>query len=177
MIPKKITKIFAVGLFITLGSCSSLRIFTSATQKYKNLVNERTQVTRVYDRGRQVLSAKVLVANRALWDVQEALTPGHAFKLKPDFRQVLLSIGLPTASDFGPQDLKMSLGGRPQEWIQEINSQVALETLYFYSYPFYRVFLIDFPISKTSSNIEKFEILTQRGPVAFELDFGPENLP
>lgn len=177
MIPKIFTNLVFVGVLVGLGSCSSLKILTSTTQKYKNLVNERTQVTRVYDRGRQVLSAKVLVANRALWDVQEALTPGHSFKLKPEFRQVLLSIGLPTASDFGPQDLKMSLGGRPQEWIQEINSQIALETLYFYSYPFYRVFLIDFPISKTATTIEKFEILTQRGPVAFDLDFGVEMQP
>ena len=161
----------ALGLLV-LASCTSLRILSSTTQNYKTFVTARLQTSRIYDRGRQVLAAKVIPATPALWKVQDALTPGHSFKLKPESRQVVLSIGLPTASDFGPQDLKMTLGGRSQEWIQEINSQVALETLYFYSHPFYRVFLIDFPIDRSAGPIEKFEILTERGPVSFDLDFG-----
>ncbi len=124
-----------------------------------------------YDRGRLVVSVKVLAATKGLKKVQENATPGHSFEYKPQLRQVVVAAGFPNASDFAAQDLKISLGGRPFEWIHEIDNSLLDETQYFYAYPFHRIFLVDFSRPDIETSKEELEIRSPRGKVSFMIDF------
>lgn len=161
-------------LALSLSSCSTLSILNSPSEAYRSHVRREVQEQRIFDRGRLVLSIKVLAATKSLKDVQEAVSPGHGFEYKDNLRQVIVAVGLPNASDFAVPDLKMLLGGRNADWIHEIDNPLLVETHYFFAHPFHRTFLIDF--SKPEANIsqEKIEIRTPRGAVTFDLDFSVE---
>ena len=169
-----IAKYLVLGALL-LGACSTLSILNSPTADYRSYVNPRVQEKKSFDRGREVMSLKVIPATRALKDAQERATPGHSFDYKNQLRQVIVAAALPNASDFSAQDLKMTLGGRELDWIHEIDSQVIDETQYYFAYPFHRVFLLDFSKPESQISTEELEIRSPRGKVAFTLNFEEDN--
>jgi len=151
-------------------------VLDSPSEAYRRYVSPKVQSDTIFDRGRQVLSIKVLPATAGVKEAQEKLSPGHGFEYKSQLRQVVIAAGFPNAGDFSPQDLKISLGGRNFEWIHEIGNAVIDETHYFYAYPFHRIFLVDFSNPESENFVEELEIRSPRGRLTFNVNFQDEKL-
>ena len=165
--------ILLLGGLASLFGCSSpnWKLFSSPGRDYRTFVLRHLEQRRIYDRGRQVSTIKVIPATRELRDEQEKLTPGFSFAYKPQFRQVIIAAGFPSAADFAASDLKVSLGGRPMEWVHEMDGPVLNESQYFFAYPFYRVFLFDFPVGDNPGPVEELVIFSPRGAVKVNVSF------
>jgi len=164
---------------LTLSACATFSSFGSAFSDYRRYVEGRVKTERLFDHGRQLFSAKVLVADAALHAEQEKVTPGYSFRFDPAKDQVVLAVTSfgrrsPTAFDFQPR-----LNGQPPDRIEEITSTSVVERLYPYAHPFYRVFLVDFARRPGVSNSmpnpagsSNFEILSPWGRLTMLLEFG-----
>ncbi len=173
----KLGRVATFWVFIGFGlsACSTVSILNSPSEKYRKYVRRQVQESKIFDRGRLILSIKALPANQSLYRAQEQVSPGFAFAYKENIRQVIVAVGLPNASDFAPQDLQMTLGGRASEWVHEIDSTMKEETHYAFAHPFHRVFLVDFAKPESRTEVENFEVRSPRGAVRFELNFREQN--
>jgi hypothetical protein len=113
-----IPKILLLSLFIlNFASCALLNSVKSPTGRYRDFINSRVAIARLYDRGRDLLAVKAILADKKLYDQQEEVTPGFHFPIHPENSQAIIALDMSTWERFSPDDLKIFLDGNQNQFI------------------------------------------------------------
>ncbi len=175
------TGFFKTSVFFSmtlLTACTTSHLY-KARQDYYKLVESELKVQRLFEKGREVFTAKVLQASEELKKRQERYTPGFSItevsKMNTEkWRHFIVAISLPGEETFIQSDLKFSLKSKDgttyvATQVREISDRAQIRTLYNYAYPFMRVFNVSFK-EDSGSPVESgtLKILSPVGSVSFE---------
>jgi hypothetical protein len=166
---KTISCRFALFTLATLNSCAFLGSFDDEYSQYKDYVYDHVVEARLFTDGEQRLAVKALPATDDLKSRQEKVSPGFSFELKEDRQQVVVAVSPQNRIPFIADDLKFVLGGSTPLAVKEFSASFVIETLYPFAYPYYRVFLVDFPKSEARSSV--FQVLSSRGRLLLSLKY------
>ncbi len=157
--------------FGILTSCATVDALKSSSDPYRDYVDDKILKSVNFDSGRQNVVVKILEGTQELKDKQEELAPCFGFEKKSEFYQIILAINLSHPGSFIKGDLKISLNGQEPYRLKEIVGSPLLETLYYYAYPYQRVFLVDFSTEGliNSSYEKEFRVKTPRGEVLIKI--------
>ncbi len=160
---------FALIFLLTLNSCAFFSSFRDDYSDYKDFVYGSMVEARLFTEGEQKLAVKALPATIELRDWQEKVSPGFSFEYKADRQQVIVAVSPQNRIPFIAEDLKFVLGGSSPLLVKEFTASYLIETMYPFAYPYYRVFLIDFPSSESQGSV--LQVLSSRGRVLLGLKY------
>jgi hypothetical protein len=153
----------------------------SPSSEYRDTLSDTVLESRIFDRGRELLSAKILPMTRQIRAQQNALSPVLALPATSGMKQVVMAIN---TTGNTPSDLtswRIALSGRPLSRTSQISDREIIEAAYPFAYPFYRVFVLEFPDGRDQAP-EK-ELLVVESPygvfqqaLSFESESSKENL-
>ncbi len=156
---------------LLLGACAFTKSYKGGEARYEDIVSEKLIEKRLFVRGEQRLSMKVLVGTKELFDLQSGVSPGFEFPYKSSNDQVIVAVSSQNRIPFSSDELKFLLDGERALSVVELTSSFKIQTLYPYAYPFYRVFIVDF--LGNSSDSRNFELQSSRGSLGVKLQFRP----
>jgi hypothetical protein len=130
---------------LCLVSCSTLSAMDSPSEKYRSYLEDHLKVGENYDRGRRLVVIKALAVTSELKSEQEKVAPDFSVNMNEAKSQVVVAVGLAHPGAFTKTDLKFDLAGLKPELIKELTSSPEIQTLYPFAFPYYRVFLVEFP--------------------------------
>lgn len=155
-------------LLMFLSYCSVLSSVRSPSSSYLSYVDERVEEARLFDRGKELLSLKAMMANETLLKKQEELTPGFHFPYLADKDQVILALDFSTWERFSTDDVKIFLEGMPAKKVLEITNPTLIEMHYSFAHPHYRVFCVSFEKMSLKDEVE-LQVQTLRGELKLKL--------
>ena len=164
-----LTSFVLVFAALSLGSCASVRSLGSARGSYVSYVESHLKVERLYSHGKQLLAVKFLPVTTELKRRQEELAPGYSVQLKPQSRQILVAVSAFGRRTLSPLDLSFLLDGQVSQDMREVSPMSIVESLYPFAYPFYRVFLVNFPAGSAPTG--ELEVRSPWGRVTGTVEF------
>ena len=140
----------------TLSSCSTVKAFHNPYTQYEDLIESKVRSGVLYDRGKQLLSVKVMLLSEDIVAAQDQLQtsfPPKAFD--PETSRAVISVSMPMDPGFSFSDLVVTLGNVKLRTYGEITNPAILKTYYPYAWPHWRTFEVVFEkrvLGETSSN-------------------------
>jgi hypothetical protein len=157
-----------VFFLLAFSACSVLETVRSPSSSYRSFVDRRVAVAKIFDRGRELVSAKALLADEALKSRQESLTPGFHFPFDASKDQVIVALDLSTWERFSQDDLRFYLEGISSDRVRELTNPTETEMHYPFAHPHYRIFCVNFPKS-AAREVSELTIHTLRGELKLRL--------
>jgi hypothetical protein len=154
-----------------LASCSYLGSYRTENARYAHLVDKLLREERLFVRGEQRLSMKVMPGSEEMHKLQGTVSPGFEFKYKPERHQVIVAVSSKNRVPFSRDEIHFRLDGEKSVNVEELTSSFLIQTLYPYAFPYYRVFIVDFT-GKAASERD-FTLETSRGSLSVKLQFSP----
>lgn len=157
-----------------VGACSTFQAFRSPSTSYRDYVTSQLHVQRIFDRGQDVLVAKILAVTPRLLDEQKRFVPVEHDFYRTEKRQFVIAVSVSGREPVNLENWGLRFAGQKAVHVEEIADQEIVEREFFFAYPFYRVYMIDFPkesadeVELTSQNLE---ILSPRGSLVFHSNF------
>jgi hypothetical protein len=163
--------VFGVGLMLLLAACSTistLDLDASRRADYEAYLGKHLRTERMYMKLRETASGKALKVTGELSDLQAKIVPG--FEIKPVEGKTIfvISLEMPDWSRFSIADFKFLWGGAPAKSVKEIMDGQLLQTLYPYSVPHDRSFIVEFDSIAPEPDLLKVQ--TSQGE--FKFSFG-----
>ena len=158
--------------------CSTLQAFKSPSGNYHKYVDKNLKVERIFDRGRELFVAKILPVTDKLIAEQELLSPIPRAHFKPGHRQIVMALNVSGREAMNLDNWQFKLDGSPSVSMEEIVDAEVIEREYYFGYPFYRIFVVNFSAAQSVAQnsqsevaMDAFEILSPYGKMAVRGDF------
>lgn len=161
--------LFLISAIVFMASCSSLDPIYATSSQYRHFVNQNLIEQKLYDRGRLLVSAKVLPASAQLKIEQEKFIPGFAFPYDPSRAQLIVALSLSSEEVFRKNGLKFYLDEVSAKDFKEETQRALIESLYSFGHPFHRILYVDFGSIRPGSHTLK--IYTPQGPIETKVVF------
>jgi hypothetical protein len=158
---------------LLLSSCAYFNSYRSENAQYQSLVEKQLREERLFVRGEQRLSMKVMPGSKEMYDLQTTVSPGFEFKFDPSRDQVIVAVSSQNRVPFWRDEMHFRLDGDYALSVEELTSSFLIQTLYPYAFPYYRVFIVDF--TKKANRERVFVIESSRGSLSVKLQFSPVN--
>ncbi len=154
----------SLGLFLCLlTACSSLDANNSRLSQYESYLDEHLLKQKMYLRLRETASAKVLLATPRSAELQALIVPGFELKSVSGLNRFVVSLEMPDWARFNISDFKFLLDGKAAKSIKEIMDGQLLQTLYPFSVPHDRAFVVEFE----GEGASELSIQTSQGEFKF----------
>lgn len=137
-------------------------------------MTSQLHVQRIFDRGQDVLVAKILAVTPRLLEEQKNFVPVEHDFYHADKRQFVLAVSVSGREPVNLENWDLRFGGKKATHSEEIADQEIVEREFFFAYPFYRVYLVDFPkdgADESELTSQDLEILSPRGSLVFHSNF------
>jgi hypothetical protein len=154
-----------------LGACAFTDSYQTENAQYRSLVEQHLREERLFVRGEQRLSMKVMPGTHEMHTLQGTVSPGFEFKYRPESHQVIAAVSSQNRIPFSQDELKFRLDGDYPSSVEELTSSFLIQTLYPYAYPYYRVFIVDFTGKELKER--NFVLESSRGSLSVKLQFSP----
>lgn len=141
---------------------------------YTRYLDQHIKVDRVFDRGQETLIAKVLPVTDDLRREQGNVVPVEMVPFDEKRRKIVVALNVSGREPVNLMNWELRLGGRKSISYTEVIDSEIIERVYPFGYPFYRVYVVEFPVpavSGESSDVETFEILSPYGRLDVKADF------
>ena len=134
-----------VLLVVGLVSCSTISALHNPYTSYESLIESKVRSGALYDRGKQLLSVKVVMLTEDVVTAQTNLQtsfPPKAFDAETP--RAIVSVAMSADPGFSFSDLAVSLGTVKLRSYSEITNPAILKTYYAYAWPHWRTFEVVF---------------------------------
>ncbi|MEO5668466.1 MAG: hypothetical protein ABIR96_10435 [Bdellovibrionota bacterium] len=168
---RQLPRFFGLLVILSFASCAYIGSYRSENAKYRSLVEKQLREERLFVRGEQRLSMKVMPGTRELYNLQSTVSPGFEFKYDPNLQQVILAVSSQNRIPFSSDEVHFRLDGDYALNVEELTSSFLIQTLYPYAHPYYRVFILDF--TKKDASERNFVLESSRGSLSVKLQFSP----
>ena len=162
------SRVLFVSCCLWLAGCATFSALKSPSGDYHKYVDSHLQVKRAFDRGRELIIAKILPVTELLREEQNELTPMQRPYLKPELKQVVMAVNVAGKEPMNVDKWELRLGGMKSTYVEEIVDAEVIEREYYFAYPFYRVFVVSFPSQSEVDVADDFQIVSPYGKLAFE---------
>lgn len=161
--------LFRISICLALASCAISGGWTpdDSVLKYRAYVDENVVSAQLLERGRNLLTLKVLPVNAKLMELQSTLSPSFFLRVTEDVETYVAALTISGHGDFGLSDVRFFLNDSESSRAREITDAKIIERHYPYAYPHYRVFQIEF--SALSAGPRMMKVHLPMGPLAVRL--------
>lgn len=158
----------SVSFLVSCSSLSSLDIVGQRRGAYEDYINKNLKVDRLYIKLRETAVARVLLITPESAELQAKVVPGFE-KLPVEGKQIfVVSMEMLDWSRFSISDIKFFLDDQPASSVKEIMDQQLLSTLYPFTIPHDRAFMVEFDKASAS----RLRVQTSQGQ--FQFNFGED---
>jgi hypothetical protein len=161
----------SLATLVLLSSCAYFNSYRSENAQYQSLVAKQLREERLFVRGEQRLSMKVMPGSKEMYDLQTTVSPGFEFKFDPSHDQVIVAVSSQNRVPFWRDEMHFRLDGDYALSVEELTSSFLIQTLYPYAFPYYRVFIVDF--TQKANRDREFVLESSRGSLSVKLQFSP----
>lgn len=159
-----------ISLFL-LFACSTAHTLKDRRVDYRHYINSQLQEAKTHEVGKLLVAAKALPLTAEVVKCQEDLSPGLAQIIVQDQRSVILALDYPENPAFSLSQININLNGRKALKSEEIWLEDVIRTHYFFAYPHYRVFRLDFASAPETQ--EDLNIGVPSAKLVMKLNFAP----
>lgn len=118
-----------------------------------------------------MVAAKVLAITPFVVEKQREYIADKELTLESGTQKVLVALHYPQDPNFSYLNIKFKSAAQEAAQVTEIKDPALIENLYYFAYPFYRVFVVSFKNSDSALSQLPLEIVTSSGSFRFELKF------
>lgn len=144
---------------LVLSSCAVVGSLRSPTEDYRSYIEDHVEQTREFDRGKQLIAVKALAVTPELVALKNGAWGDVAYAHDPAVHRVILALNNSDNGRLRVNEIEITLNGQPSRKVHEINRDIELQGPFYFAYPHYRVFVVDFDASGASTQ----ELVIRKG--------------
>lgn len=163
----RILVLLLAGAFFSCGTRVPLDATGSRRSEYEAYIGRYLKSDHLYIKLRETASGRALLVTAKLAELQSRIAPGFELKIPEGKTLVVVSLEMQDWSRFSIGDYKFFLGDVPSRSVKEITDEQLITTLYPFSVPHDRVFLVEFEATDLSKHLK---VQTSPGQLEFHLD-------
>lgn len=163
-------RLLVLFLILAFFSCSSglpLDAAGGRRSEYENYISDHLKSDHLYIKLRETASGRALLVTPKLTELQSRIAPGFQVKIPEAKTLVVVSLEMQDWSRFSIGDYKFFLGDKSSASVKEITDEQLISTLYPFSVPHDRVFLVEF---EGPAQVPHLKVQTSHGQLEFQLD-------
>ncbi len=158
--------VVSATILFFLQFCSMIQSFHSSEGRYEEYVYSQLKEKKVFDRAKELISARVIEKDAALLAEQQKLSPSFSEeKLDSKLDHFVVAVSLEGERIFDSKWLKFRLGENSPVNVVEVDSP-KIARFYPYARSFYRVYELQF--DRVESADKRLKIQTLMGDLDFD---------